>query len=373
MISSVAEPIAAVATAGILASFFCDQKNATTLVSLIAAVAGVAYSIFSNSILGTIGFILLGVSTLIFQLLNNRELEKIETELATGAEENAVKMKDVNTQLTEQLDQLNQSHTLMQQQLTALQSDNENRHQIQIQLEASGVLLKEQVNALTQTKQTLENNLASMKESSLAIQEQVQNLLKQNLQIGTQVGAYDQSVGKLIQHRDALKSEIATFQQGFDGDLENLSKQIKLAADTSKALISSVSEKANSIESQFQDELEHTAQLQQALEQSGKAIKDERIKIDSALELLSQKQSDMTKREDEIHKEETDVKSRVLEMRTEVSALTKVLESIIAETEQMEKNKQGLEEVTIGKLAHLAKINQSIEKKQGELIKKNPA
>jgi len=349
MNNTVTAPIAAAAESGFFSKIFCcNCKQSAVLGSLAISVAGVALSIFLESMLGIVGFVLLGLFSLIFRSINNAELEKLEAQLEREAEDNVAKMANLTSQMNAQVTQLTHNREEMQAQLLLLQADNGQKQAMLGALQADQVRLTQEMDALRQTKAQLEQDLTTMRGNAQQIRTQVQMLLQQNLQLGTQVGVFDQIVGNLGHHKAELEAEVAAFQQQFNGDLANLTRQIELSTTISRNILNSVSQKNEAFKIQLQQNSTQIQDLQIELQSTQQGLAMERQKIEQDVKSLTEREQLLVQKEEVIQAEELAAQARLAQLQQVETNLIQKLNQLNAKImsdqtqfdEKMEKLKE---------------------------------
>jgi chromosome segregation ATPase len=346
-ISAVASPVVAVSTiaaTGFFATQCCNKSQLVTFGSLIASVAGVAYSIFQNSMLGTVGFILLGVAALINVLIDNAKLKEVTDDLEEESEENAAKMTVVTGQMGTQIETLTHTLQVRQDQLNALQADNTQRQIVQTQLETQAAQLQTNLTSLTLTKTALETEVSSMKESAAQIQHQVQSMLQGNLDLGTSIGAFSKEAGSLTQHKTDLQHAVDSFEDELEVDMNKLAAQVELAANSSKDLLTTTAQKADSIEAQFQQMFTDTSSLQAQFATSNLTLNESQAKLDMSMRSMEAQQKEFIQREEAIRIEEQALNAKKTAVMTE---LEDTYTKIEVEAEKLLANRQALDQLLV--------------------------
>lgn len=336
---------------------------------MIAAIVGIAASIFVESVFGVIGFALFGVMILLKQYENTTRISELETQIKNTLDTEENKLSVTTTQMQVQVHQVEVDRDQFKQTVQQLELDNQKLQGIEQRLTAEEARLRQDNTALEQQKNAFQQNLDAAKENARQIRVELQSITAENLRFGTATGLFEHDIQALNGTKQQLEQQLAAFNQAFDGDLGNLVHQIQVAKDASKALIDSsaqLNEELHRELEELQADVDQRHQLEQQLKANIQQLDQERQQIELRTHELGQKENELGQLERDIEERREAFNADVLKNQ---DALLREREEITQEEKQMQVTLQKLNETVRLKGVLIQGLDQKILEKEAQLKK----
>lgn len=356
--------VTAVAAGGIF-SCCCDWKDCVDIVAMAAAVAGIAFSIFQESMLGVVGFLLLGVAGIVFHMINNDRLEQYEEQMAQVSADHVEKINQFTTQLTTQVASFDNNRKEMADQLQRFEADKAQRVVLQKKLEEERDILVKQNESLTKTNAAIEQNLRAMQASSQEIQKEVKELFSDNIQMAANVGLFDKAEDELAADKKQLEAAVASFQQEFNHDLQKLAAEIKKGSTLFKDILAALS--SGSVNSQLKDDNAARAKLEQELKETQELMTKDREGIERDLASLKEAKGELEKLQIQIQAEEKASLERMAQTQKDEAKLIEKLEQMNNQLASQKRLVDTYDNTIAQKLQALQKVVEELKQKKSEL------
>ena len=360
------EPITHLAEEAVAASSLC-HCTWKDLVEIAVAVVGVAASIFAESMLGLVGFVLFGLLLFVKKYETTTRISELESQIKNTLELEEQHLSETADRIEEQVHQVEVERDAFKQSVEQLQRDNEKLQGIQTRLQEEEERLAEQNAELGREKEDLTEILEAEKVNTAKIRADVQAILAENLRFGTTTGLFGQNVQALSGVKQQLEKQLAAFNQEFGGNVKDLAAQIQMARETSKLLAESSRERAESLERTLKGLQEGIDQRRELDGQSAKtiaALEEERQKIEERTRELVAKERELRALEGEVEKSRAEFQATI---PLEREALRRESEKLRVQSAEMREMARQLNEMVRLKGELIAGFDKQILAKQLEL------
>jgi len=361
-------PIALLAENAVKESSFC-HCTWKDIALLAASIIGVVASIFAESMLGIVGFVLFGLMTLVNKYANTTRISELEKEIKNTLLEEEHNLSITADKMEEQVHQIELDRDEYKETVAQLERDNEHLRSLQDQFQQLEAKLEEQNKALTKEKDDLTIIVEADKENVRQIRAEVQAIVAEALRFGTTSGLFEQNVESLKATKEQLQQQLSTFNQEFDGNVKSLAQQIQIAKETSKLLAESAAERSKTLEvtiKTLQANVDQRQEVEKQIAKNVATLTQEREQIEARTRELGEKEADLRALERGIQEERAKFQTAI---PLERGALQKEIERIQAQQAQMEATAKGLDEMVQLKRELIAELDKKITEKQAQYLK----